>query len=158
MKPSKIISGLLALLGFGITAIGCGGKMYAPPPPDEYGSPHADFEIKGRVMDEAGEPVEDIKVVIQDDEWGDPEHPLAVGITDADGRYDIDGGWFGDDNLTVAVEDIDGDDNGGEFAAQEKKIKIDKGDYVGGKGWFRGKVTKTADFELELKPQDNETE
>ena len=149
MKPSKIISGLLTLLGFSVATVGCGAM---------YGSPHADFEINGRVVDEAGNPVEDIKVIIQDEEWGDPEYPLAVGITDADGRYDIDGGWFGDDNLTVAVEDIDGDDNGGEFAAQEKEIKIEKGDYVGGDDWYRGKVTKTVDFELELQPQDNETE
>jgi putative lipoprotein (rSAM/lipoprotein system) len=158
VKLTKIITGLLALLGFA----GCGddgddgggggdGRM-------EYGTPYASFDIKGKVTDEAGDPVEDIKVVIRDANISDPEYSLAVGITDARGYYSIGGGWFGDDTLTVSVEDIDGDKNGGEFASETVELEIEEEDYVGGDDWDRGKVTKTADFELELKTQENADE
>jgi putative lipoprotein (rSAM/lipoprotein system) len=154
MKLTKIITGLLALLGFA----GCDGSDPWGGGRVEYGTPHASFEIKGRVTDEAGKPIEDIKVIVQDAEWGDPEYPAGVGITDAGGYYNIDGSWFGDDTLAISVEDIDGDKNGGEFAPETLEINIEDENYVGGESWNRGKVTKTADFELELKPQEDEDE
>ena len=152
MKPSKMITALLALLGFA----GCddiGGMV-------EYGQPHADFEIKGRVVDEAGNAIRDIKIVVSDADKGAYKgREVGVGITDSYGSYRVSGGWFGDPSLTVAAEDIDGDKNGGDFAGKEQKLKLESDDYVGGDGrWYDGKVTKTADFILTLKPQKDEDE
>lgn len=50
---SRLILLLLALLGMGA----CGGESL-----DEYGSPTADFEIKGNVTDPQGNPVPNIRV------------------------------------------------------------------------------------------------
>ena len=47
------LAGLLSLLGF----TGCGNQV------EEYGTPHADFKVTGRVTDEAGEPLSGIRVV-----------------------------------------------------------------------------------------------
>lgn len=149
MGAGKIIAALLALLGFA----GCeivGGRV-------EYGTPHASFEVKGRVTDGDGDPIRDIKIVVDEGEQGNPDYPLGVGITDASGRYVVIGSWFGGRNLTVVTEDIDGEANGGEFASKSVEIEIDSDDYVGGDGWYRGKAAKTADFTLTLKPQDDES-
>ena len=151
MKASRIITGLLALLGFTGCHIEIGGGRV------EYGTPHATFEVKGRVTDSDGDPVRDIKVVVGDPRGGDG-FEYGVGITDASGRYEVTGGWFGGSDLSVVAEDIDGDKNGGDFETESRVLRIDGDDYVGGRGWFRGKVTKKADFELESKSQENEDE
>ena len=148
----KIIAGLLALIGFA----GCdsnGSQL-------EYGSPHADFEIKGRVVNEAGDPIRDVKIVVTDaDNGGYKGREVGVGITDSRGSYTVSGGWFGHPSLTVSAEDIDGEMNGGEFAEKEQEFDLKPEDYVGGDGnWYDGKVTKTADFTLTLKSQENENE
>jgi putative lipoprotein (rSAM/lipoprotein system) len=158
MKTSKLISGLLTLLGFGAAMAGC-SKMYAPPDDgggmSMYGTPTASFEVKGRVTDDSGDPVRDIKIVVKEDAAYDYE--IGVGITDAHGYYSVRGSWSGSNSFNIATEDIDGEKNGGEFATESVEIEIKKEDYIGGEGWNRGKVTKNADFELELKSQEDET-
>jgi putative lipoprotein (rSAM/lipoprotein system) len=149
MNTAKLTAALLALLGF--TRCEHIGTM-------EYGMPHASFEIKGVVTDEAGEPVRDIKISVRDAAPDRSEGEVGVGITNAYGYYSVDGSWFGGSDLVVAVEDIDGDKNGGEFAPQDRELKIEEEDYVGGEGWNRGTVTKTADFEISLKPSGDENE
>jgi putative lipoprotein (rSAM/lipoprotein system) len=149
MKTSKIITGLLALLGF----TGCdviGGK-------DMYGTPTASYEVKGRVTDSEGEPVRDIKIVVGDENT--PEEYMPVGITDASGSYSVTWRDFPDSPFPVTAQDIDGPENGGEFATEVVEVKFVSDDYVGGDGWYSGKATKEIDFELELKPQqENENE
>ncbi len=144
---SKIITGLLVLLGFGVTQVSC--IMYGSPQSDEYGSPHADFEIKGRVTDVEGDPVGDIKIVVSDLDADFQQVELAEGTTDANGDYVVTGGWYGGLSLMVTATDIDGEANGGEFPSRMQGVEIEKYDYVGGDdSWYLGKVTKTADFIL----------
>ncbi len=147
----KIIAGLLALIGFA----GCDGGFGADP---EYGSPHADYDIKGRVVNEAGEGVPDIEITVNVDTQTQ-KYPLGGVTTDTSGNYEIGGEWMTVSGLTVTAEDVDGEDNGGEFAAEERKFELKTDDFVGGDGhWYDGKVTKTVDFTLTLKPQENENE
>jgi hypothetical protein len=54
--------------------------------------------------------------------------------------------------------DIEGPDNGGEFAAEVVEVKAVSDDYVGGDGWDSGKATQERDFEPELKPEEDENE
>ncbi len=150
---SRLIAGILALLGFSGCHISINdddGGMYM------YGTPTARFEIKGRVTDRAGDPVKDIKMIVKSP--GNSEYELGVGITNSFGYYSVDGIWPGGQSLNVVAEDIDGDKNGGEFATKDRMIRIESTDYVGGEGWNRGKVIKTADFTLAIKPQEGETE
>ena len=157
MKTGRIIVWLMGLLGFGVTQVSC--IMYGPPAPAEYGMPHANFEVKGRVVDEDGDPIRDIKIVVTDAGNGGHEgSEVGVGLTDSRGSYTVSGSWFGHSPLTVSVEDIDGEENGGEFAEKEQVFNLKPSDYVGGDGWYEGKVTKTADFTLTLKPQEGESE
>ena len=56
---NKILAGLLSLLGFSLAAC---DKIGA----DEYGCPYADYEIKGKVVDENGKAINGIQVIIPD--------------------------------------------------------------------------------------------
>ena len=152
MKTSKLIARLLAMLGFGAAAVGCEGLLM-------YGSPYSEFDLNGRVTDEAGSPVRDIKIVLKPD--ADSEHEMGVAISDANGVFRIylehDGGRRS--GVAVIAEDIDGDKNGGEFAPQTLEIEIEPSEYKGGDGdWDDGRVTKTAEFTLTLKSQGDENE
>lgn len=137
----KIIIALLAALGFG----GCermGKEMYGVPGTVEYGSPHADYHISGHVTDPAGEPVEGIQVVV-----GNGYNAAGI-LTDEAGAYTIETlNYFGS-QLEVTATDIDGETNGS-FATETVAVKITPDDYTGGKGWYRGSVTKEVDFELD---------
>lgn len=48
-----ILAGLLSLLGFSVTS--CGAT-------DEYGSPYAEYELKGKVTDMNGDPIQGIEI------------------------------------------------------------------------------------------------
>lgn len=57
-KINCLLTGLLAIIGF---SCGENGEI-----PCEYGSPHANFQIKGKVTDMKGEPIPDLQVRINE--------------------------------------------------------------------------------------------
>lgn len=131
---NKLWAGLFLLFGFTLTD--CQKDMY--------GSPHADFEVKGKVTDEAGTPVEGIRVSVKPAEGGD--YPSMSSQTGAAGEYQMsERRWmYLDISLNVIAEDIDGEANGGEFATQIIPIELKKSDFTGGDGdWCNGKAKKT---------------
>ncbi|MBO8470585.1 MAG: radical SAM-associated putative lipoprotein, partial [Bacteroidetes bacterium] len=72
---TSICKCLLTLLGF--SAVGCTRV--------EYGTPYADFEVKGKVVDaDLSQPVQGLKVSAV--EQGGSLEPVATGTTDAEGR------------------------------------------------------------------------
>ena len=164
MKTTKIITGLLALLGF----TSC--NLYDPPV--MYGMPHADYDVKCRVTDADEKPIEGIKVSAI---WHDYQYAVAldptdepaytdalnIGRTNADGEYlflDMSRIGWGRGTLEVTVEDTDGEANGGDFATQTTETEFTSSDFVGGdSSWYVGKVTKTIDFTLEPKPAPDPT-
>lgn len=94
-----------------------------------YGTPTMDFEVSGKVVNQQSEPIPGIKVSCNDRGSG----PSSV-LTDQDGSFSISGtatsAWLG-------FEDIDGPENGGEYAGMHKDIdvkQVEKGD-----GWYMGK-------------------
>lgn len=155
MDGNKIIVWLLALLGFGAATAGCGNLMYGSPTPDEYGTPHASFEVKGKVTDQAGEPVRGIKISVN---WDNPaivseDHLSAT--TDSKGEYVLQDSfaWPATGKLAVTATDVDGAENGGDFATKTVNVEVKESDYTGGSGsWNHGAMRKTADFELTEKP------
>ena len=50
----------------------------------EYGTPYAEYEVKGRVSDSEGTPVSGIKVSMGDEYGMD-----SVAVTDAEGRFHV---------------------------------------------------------------------
>ncbi len=62
-------------------------------------------------------------------------------------------------SIVLFAQDVDGDENGGDFATKTQTITVKSSDYKGASGnWNDGEAEKTADFILELKPENNESE
>ncbi len=116
-----------------------------------YGCPNADYDIKGKVVDENGKGIENIKIeighvqtsnqnVIYDYEY----IPFFTDLkTDAEGNYHYIGNDFPNNQLRIKAEDIDGEEHGGQFASDSVALKVE---FKGGKGsvWYSGKAEATA--------------
>lgn len=122
---------------------------------EEYGTPTVDFHVVGQVTDAEGKPIEGIRVTTRgyyDFNDGTMEQTT---YTDKEGRYatkevksiGIDPG------MKVVFEDVDGEANGGLFAADSissdamAKEKVKKGDG----NWYEGGYELTAN--AKLKPE-----
>ena len=145
---------LLGLIGF---LTGCSSIIN--PIPVEYGTPHAEYEIKGTVTDSlTAAPVQHARIIIsQTYNEGDLIAPridtLALKETDSTGKYDIQIQDFPSDSITfqVTVVDIDGTANGGDFVSQEKDVLFKQSDLKGANGWYNGTTVKVIDFKLKKK-------
>lgn len=74
---------------------------------------------------------------------------LASGLTNAVGKVQLKFGGSLQRNFEVVADDIDGTENGGEFASASVEININSTDYTDGDGqWYIGKVTKSAAIKL----------
>lgn len=133
----KLLMMAASMLGF---ATACENKRTV----DMYGTPYIDYRIKGKVTDKDGNPIKGIQVS------GDHNKPTA---TDSDGSYELNGrGWPQKTELTFT--DIDGPENGGEFAEKLIEIKFTEADRTdkGDKNWYSGAFVRTGvDAELEEK-------
>lgn len=138
---NELLSGALALLGF---ASCIGGES-----PDEYGSPYAKYEIKGKVVDAEQEtPVSNARVLMKRAVLigGD-----AIGIapsgdtiyTGKDGTYLYETNGGGTDGFRIVCEDPSG------------VYKADSTDVtpklVGGHDWFEGTGKEEVNFKLKKK-------
>ena len=144
---------LLGVLGFeACTGMENGGE--------EYGTPTVDFHVVGQVTDAEGKPIEGIRVTTRgyyDFNDGTMEQTT---YTDKEGRYatkevksiGIDPG------MKVVFEDVDGEANGGLFAADSissdamAKEKVKKGDG----NWYEGEYELTANAKLKPEVLDHE--
>jgi len=147
------LSALLVLLGFEA----CSGIESSG---EEYGTPTVDFHVVGQVTDAEGKPIEGIRVTTRgyyDFNDGTMEQTT---YTDKEGRYaakevksiGIDPG------MKVVFEDVDGEANGGLFAADSissdamAKEKVKKGDG----NWYEGGYELTANAKLKPEVLDHE--
>ena len=158
MKLNRIwkflASTALGLLGFSSCEwLGIGVCMY--------GEPHADFKAIGTVTDNAGKPVEGIRVAVQQhrhyensdsviydqNDWYDND----TIFTDSNGKYELMRSVFSSPNrVTVVFEDIDGEENGGEFEKAEANPKVTQ-TKKGDKNWYSGAFQAEADARLKKK-------
>ena len=114
-----------------------------------YGSPHADFKALGTVKDEAGKPVEGIRVAVrQHRHYENVDDTL---FTDASGAWLLQRSVFdGPDDVTIVFEDIDGDAHGGEFYPAEAKPEV-KRTKKGDRNWYNGAFEAKEDVVLKKK-------
>lgn len=123
---------LLGILGFSFVSA-CDGEGTSPIPmygvPVEYGSPYAEYFVKGKVTDDAGKPIKGIAVTVPD------EYADTV-FTSADGSYELNGGFFPVETIDVKFTDVDDEENGGWFATQEKHVALEQ--QKEGQGWYFG--------------------
>jgi putative lipoprotein (rSAM/lipoprotein system) len=125
----KIIVVLLAILGV----------FNSCSQPDEYGTPYADYELKGVVTDkETSKPIKNIRVIYQ-------TYHSDTTYTDAEGKYAFIYSAELGEYFYLKIEDIDGEENGGDFETQEVKGEFTDADFV------NGKYAKTQNIELEKK-------
>lgn len=137
------LSALLALLGFDA----CTENGVC-----EYGTPTVDYHVAGRVTDEAGEPIEGIRVTVRGyHDYSDGSQEQSV-LTDKEGLYETDKvrtGWI-DPQMRIVFEDVDGEAHGGVFrkdsvmSADMQRRQLKKGDGH----WYDGEYELTADRTL----------
>ena len=108
MKLSTKIVGLLCVSG----ALACSAEK------DGY---YADLPatIKGRVLDEESNPINHIKVSF---DWGENSTQTTV-YTSIRGEFIVEPEYTGD-GFSIILEDIDGEDNGGQFQTLTDQIII----------------------------------
>ena len=122
---------LLPILG--VSAVGC-NTVYQTA--DEYGTPYADFEIKGKVTDASTSgPLQGIEVSALDSD----AVPMVSVTTDVEGRFELTGSFFPAESIVIRANDIDGEENGGLFAPATITVQLDRS--AGGDGWYSGKYT-----------------
>lgn len=123
---------LLGILGFSFVSA-CDGEGTSPIPmygvPVEYGSPYAEYFVKGKVTDDAGKPIKGIAVTV-------PDKSVDTVFTSADGSYELNGGFFPVETIDVKFTDVDDEENGGWFATQEKHVALEQ--QKEGQGWYFG--------------------
>lgn len=143
---NTVLTALLGLLGFE----SCDSPDEYGPIPVEYGTPNADFIVKGVVTDEAGKPIQGIQANFVND--------MTFGVvstsTDASGKYEISARSYPDlYGCQLIVEDIDGEANGGEFLSDtldlstKKPVQVKNGDG----NWYEGAYELSQDIKLKKK-------
>ena len=149
----KLLYMLLALLG--ISATGCDFMRV------EYGVPHVHFNLKARVVDEAGKPIEGIEARVKQS-WSEYNEPFEnrTGVTNYLGEIDAHTANAHSMVHTIVFLDPDGEANGGKFETKEVDIReyivqTDEGDG----NWDNGSyVAEIGDVVMTLEPEASEDE
>lgn len=136
---TKFFNYILVLLGFATTT-----SCEVISPACEYGTPTMDFEVSGKVVNQDSTPIAGIKVSCRI--FAAPG--IATALTSEDGSFFISGTGM---SPLLEFEDIDGPENGGEFAAKTEEIKVDRVKKGDGH-WYLGKYeAKDVVVEMEEK-------
>lgn len=135
-----LLSGALALLGF-TACDSTGGDT-----PVEYGMPHADYEIKGKVIDkETKEAIKNARIIVKPMATTDPYYIDTLRM-EADGTYKMQY-----ENTTFDSFRLVCDDPSGTYKADSTDVKMNP---KGGEGWYQGSDSQEVNFELEKKSQE----
>lgn len=149
---NAVLTTLLSILGYGCSSDES-LDMYGSPV--EYGSPHADYIVKGTITNESGTPVQGIKTSLKE---VSENVKTAYGIdsvqTNATGDFQLKYTGMERKSIKLIVEDIDGEANGGEFLSDTLDIDYDNAVKVKeGEGrWYQGKFEVSQDVKLKKKP------
>ena len=143
----KIITKSLSILGFTLPVMGCVPVMY--------GSPSTTYEVKGKVLDNKGNPINGIKIVLQDDATDPNPYQIAESQSLENGDYKIRNTISPQSKLYLSVEDIDGAANGGEFEEQTIELDFSKVEATGDKdAWYNG--TKSLEKHIVMQEKSDE--
>lgn len=139
---NQVLSGALALLGFASCAEG--------EVPCEYGTPHAKYEIKGKVCDEKEQPMEGMRLIVKGNPSGtgsDYTGRKDTVYTENIGEYTFkdDYAWPGTKYRVVC------EDPTGVYKADSVDVEMEPGHRSS--GWYHGSDSKKVDFELKKKEE-----
>jgi len=148
------LAGLIGLLGF--TNCNDDGRV-------EYGTPNADYTVKGTVVDKVSKkPIAGIRVSYGSPylvpEYGilpTPYREMSSVITNTNGEYKLTDNFFpvGKNQIPVFVSDIDGQENG-LYSDTILNVDFKNAEHTTGKGWYDGEFTVTVDVELTEQKSD----
>lgn len=150
MKPLKKISlAMLSVLGVSSCDSIIGGAICM------YGTPTAGYEIKGKVTDESGKPVESIRVAAKYTQKNDGQYSHTNIVTDTvytdkSGSYkSLVKDFPMDYDVEVKFEDVDGAENG-EYETQT--VTSDTKSFTHSKKdadeWYKGTYSTTIEAKL----------
>lgn len=140
----KIILALLAVAGW---STACDEPMA------EYGTPTADYVIKGTVTDSISkQSLKNIRIVRQTNDIGLQSDTT---YTDLNGYYQFSFSGFPEEHpeFKLITADIDGNQNGGDFETRNVSVLISSTDRTekGDNHWYQGKFVKKQDIKLHYK-------
>ena len=142
-----LLTGILTLLGF--SSCEPGAAMY--------GTPYANFTIKGKVVNEESIPVPDIEIKCLVEYHGDNRSwfdTIPTVSTSAAGTFHCQFEEFPTNKLRIIATDIDGPRNGS-YEKDSADLTLTGNDYKGNKGnWFKGSVEKEIKFNLKRKEKE----
>lgn len=145
----QLAAAIMGLLGFA----SCGkslvddrddSAMYGPPP-------YADYKVMGTVSDEDGKPIKGIRVSVRlkYSPWSkDVEETL---FSDDKGAYQLTRTVDDLPPVTLSFEDVDGEENGGEFVSTAVTPEVNRTKEGDGKGSYQGAFEVQADVQLKKK-------
>ncbi len=150
------------MLGFlGIAVIGCGTSTSCKV---MYGAPYADYEIKGRVVNEQNEPIKGVVVTASPSVFEDKKVGISDisgnsfdAVTAEDGTFYMSGRGGGFPDSLFAV-DVDSMANGGYYHTTGAKLEMTQ-TIVPGKDdnmWYRGAFS-SKDILFKMKEKVEET-
>lgn len=141
----KIITKSLSILGFTIPMFGCDAPVM-------YGTPWADYEVEGKVLDADGDPIKGIKVSLIEDQYNSQSTQSLE-----NGTFKVSLGTIPFDKLKLTAQDIDGAENGGEFEEKTVELDFSKIKYTGeSDGWYHGKKSLEQNIVLEEKTNNEQ--
>ena len=117
---NAVLTALLSMLGFGCSS--SDEVTYVP----MYGVPADRFQIRGQVTDEAGTPIQGIKMSLRQTFPRSEEYGVDSVQTDASGSYLLRNRGFLLYETKLIAEDVDGEANGGEFLSDTLDIDFEK--------------------------------
>ena len=145
IKILKAINYLITLLLGPLAMTGCLVKYGVPEPdiPVAYGSPYAEFEVTGKVMDQDSTPVQNIRITVHAPNGG---QIMPEAYSEEDGRYDA----FYEAAFAVDKVDIIAHDTAGIYDSDTvRNVAVE---YTGGgSGWYEGHTSVEQDFVLKKK-------
>lgn len=109
---TKLCNYILVALGFTSTA-SCSDDPGLEIP-QMYGFPHVEYRVSGKVVDQESNPIPGIRI-----------HASGISVSSSsaeDGSFKVTG--YGSE-ATLKFDDIDGEENGGEFASKEERVKLE---------------------------------
>ena len=152
MKTNKWMTRLLsgALISLGFTS--CDNETTDDVYPLEYGSPSVDYRVKGTVTDDAGNPIENIRVIIRN-AWDNTPNPYMddTVYTDKQGEFANEMNTTGGiGKQKVYFDDIDGEANGGTFQSDSTDLADMESTQVkeGSGNWYQGQYEFTVEKKL----------
>lgn len=114
----------------------------------EYGTPYAQYQLKGKVQDTKGNPVPDIQIRVYSRKAHDYWMSSDTIYSGADGQYKWETTDFPSSEYTLITEESGIENNIQRFTSDTTTLIYKKEDFVGGERWFAGTATKEMNITL----------